>query len=54
MPPNVLEPATRCMDAAAYPRQVSVEEFFDSHYLVRNMASLFGIPADRMKVPSGK
>ena len=31
--------------------EVSVEEFFDAQYLVRNIASLFGIPADRMKVP---
>ena len=28
-----------------------MEEFFDAQYLVRNIASLFGIPADRMKVP---
>ena len=27
------------------------EDFFDSHYLVRNLASLFGIPASRMRVP---
>ena len=32
--------------------EVTVEEFFDSHFLVRNMASLFGIPASRMKVPT--
>ena len=31
--------------------EVTVEEFFDSHYLVRNLASLFGIPSDRMRVP---
>jgi len=27
------------------------EDFFDPHYLVRNLASLFGIPAGRMRVP---
>ena len=27
------------------------DDFFDSHYLVRNLASLFGIPASRMRVP---
>ena len=31
--------------------EVSVDEFFDAQYLVRNLASLFGIPAHRMKVP---
>lgn len=30
---------------------MSVDDFFDPHYLVRNLASLFGIPAHRMKVP---
>ena len=30
---------------------MSVDEFFDAHYLVRNLASLFGIPAHRLKVP---
>ena len=31
--------------------EVETEEFFDEHYLVRNLASLFGIPSDRMRVP---
>lgn len=31
--------------------ELSTEDFFDEHYLVRNLASLFGIPADRMRVP---
>ena len=31
--------------------QVTTEDFFDSHYLVRNLASLFGIPTNRMRVP---
>ena len=31
--------------------EVSVDEFFDAQYLVRNLASLFGIPAHRLKVP---
>ena len=30
---------------------MSVDEFFDAQYLVRNLASLFGIPAHRLKVP---
>ena len=30
---------------------MSVDEFFDAQYLVRNLASLFGIPASRMRVP---
>ena len=30
---------------------MSTEDFFDSQYLVRNVASLFGIPSDRMHVP---
>ena len=30
---------------------MSVDDFFDAQYLVRNLASLFGIPAHRMKVP---
>ena len=30
---------------------VTTEDFFDSHYLVRNLASLFGIPASRLKIP---
>ena len=31
--------------------EVSTEDFFDEHYLVRNMASLFGIPSERLRVP---
>ena len=31
--------------------ELSTEEFFDPHYLTRNLASLFGIPASRMRVP---
>ena len=31
--------------------ELPTEDFFDEHYLVRNMASLFGIPASRMRVP---
>ena len=31
--------------------EVPTESFFDPHYLVRNLASLFGIPASRMRVP---
>lgn len=31
--------------------EISTEDFFDSHYLVRNLASLFGIPEDQMRVP---
>ena len=31
--------------------ELPVEDFFDQHYLVRNLASLFGIPAARMRVP---
>ena len=31
--------------------EVSSEDFFDAQYLVRNMASLFGIPTERMRVP---
>ena len=31
--------------------EVTTENFFDSHYLVRNLASLFGIPSERMRVP---
>ena len=31
--------------------EVTVDDFFDSHYLVRNLASLFGIPTGRMRVP---
>ena len=31
--------------------EVTTEDFFDSQYLVRNLASLFGIPTDRMRVP---
>ena len=30
---------------------VTTEDFFDQHYLVRNLASLFGIPTNRMRVP---
>ena len=30
---------------------VPTEDFFDSQYLVRNLASLFGIPTNRMRVP---
>ena len=32
-------------------RRDAQEDFFDPHYLTRNLASLFGIPADRMRVP---
>ena len=28
-----------------------MEDFFDKHFLVRNLASLFGIPTERMRVP---
>ena len=31
--------------------ELPTEDFFDEHYLVRNLASLFGIPAERMRVP---
>ena len=31
--------------------ELDTEDFFDEHYLVRNLASLFGIPADRMRIP---
>ena len=31
--------------------ELDTDDFFDEHYLVRNLASLFGIPADRMRVP---
>ena len=31
--------------------EVTTEELFDPHYLMRNLASLFGIPAGRMRVP---
>ena len=31
--------------------ELAVEDFFDPQYLVRNLASLFGIPTDRMRVP---
>ena len=31
--------------------EISTDDFFDSHYLVRNLASLFGIPTERMRVP---
>lgn len=31
--------------------ELPTENFFDSHYLVRNIASLFGIPASRMRIP---
>ena len=31
--------------------EVATEDFFDPHYLVRNLASLFGIPQHRMRVP---
>ena len=31
--------------------EVSMEDFFDKHFLVRNLASLFGIPTERMRVP---
>ena len=31
--------------------ELPTEDFFDAHYLVRNLASLFGIPASRMRVP---
>eukprot|EP00966_Prymnesium_polylepis_P159696 3690676-Prymnesium_polylepis.2 len=31
--------------------QVTTEQFFDPHYLMRNLASLFGIPDGRMRVP---
>ena len=31
--------------------EIATEDFFDAHYLVRNLASLFGIPSDRMRVP---
>ena len=31
--------------------EVSVDDFFDAQYLVRNIASLFGIPASRLKIP---
>ena len=30
---------------------LTTEDFFDPQYLVRNMASLFGIPMERMRVP---
>ena len=30
---------------------LATEDFFDAHYLVRNLASLFGIPTNRMRVP---
>ena len=32
--------------------EVATEDFFDPHYLVRNLASLFGIPAGRMRIPT--
>ena len=32
--------------------EVSTEQFFDAHYLMRNLASLFGIPNGRMRVPN--
>ena len=31
--------------------ELPTEAFFDQHYLVRNLASLFGIPASRMRIP---
>ena len=31
--------------------ELETEDFFDQHYLVRNLASLFGIPSARMRVP---
>ena len=31
--------------------ELPTEDFFDPHYLMRNLASLFGIPASRMRVP---
>ena len=31
--------------------QVTTEDFFDSHYVTRNLASLFGIPEGRLRVP---
>ena len=31
--------------------ELETEDFFDPHYLVRNLASLFGIPASRMRIP---
>ena len=31
--------------------ETSVEDFFDPHYLMRNLASLFGIPAFRLRIP---
>ena len=31
--------------------EVATEDFFDPHYLTRNLASLFGIPQNRMRVP---
>ena len=31
--------------------ELSAEDFFDSQYLMRNLASLFGIPSDRIRVP---
>ena len=30
---------------------IGTEDFFDPHYLTRNLASLFGIPESRMRVP---
>lgn len=31
--------------------ELKTEDFFDQHFLTRNLASLFGIPASRMRVP---
>ena len=31
--------------------ELPTEDFFDEHYLVRNLASLFGIPPSRMRTP---
>ena len=31
--------------------ELSTEDFFDSHYMTRNLASLFGIPPERMRIP---
>ena len=32
--------------------EITTEDFFDPQYLVRNLASVFGIPQDRMRIPS--
>ena len=48
---NMMKIITKPVIVLSLGIETSVEDFFDPHYLMRNLASLFGIPSFRLRIP---